>query len=167
MGRPKGTKKYTKKTLERAVQEYFDSISREVELTEKVDTGKKDKDGHVIYENRTIQNKLGQPMKVTEFLVPPNVQDLCDHLVIHRSTWWEYSDSQKNPELAKVCAWVKDVFLGYREKQLLTRPGKDIKGIVFDLENNYGYAEKRSVEFTGGIEEYLAKLAEQGQVQEF
>lgn len=167
MGRPKGTKKYTKKTLERAVQEYFDSISREVELTEKIDTGQKDKDGHVIYENRAIVNKLGQPMKVTEFLVPPNVQDLCDHLVIHRSTWWEYSDSQKNPELAEVCAWVKDVFLGYREKQLLTRPGKDIKGIVFDLENNYGYAEKRSVEFTGGIEEYLKKLGEQGQVQEF
>lgn len=168
MGRPKGTKKYTKKALERAVQEYFDSISREIELTEKVDTGQKDKAGHVIYENRTILNKLGQPMKVTEFLVPPNVQDLCDYLVIHRSTWWEYSDPEKNPELAPICARVKDVFLGYREKQLLTRPGKDIKGIVFDLENNYGYAEKRSVDLNaGGIEEYLARLAEQGQVQEF
>ena len=167
VGRPKGTKKYTKKTLERAVREYFDSISREVELTEMVDSGEKDDKGHVIYRPEKIQNKLGQSVKVTEFLVPPNVQDLCDYLVIHRSTWWDYSDPEKHPDLAPICARVKDVFLGYREKQLLTRPGKDIKGIVFDLENNYGYSDKRSVEVTGGVEEYLRKMAEQGQVPGF
>lgn len=167
MGRPKDTKKYTAKTLAPAVQEYFDSISREIEMTEKVDSGQKDKDGHVIWTTVKIENKLGEPVRVTEFLVPPSVQGLCRHLGIHRSTWWEYSDSQRHPKLAPICARAKDVMQGYREEQLLTRPGKDVRGIVFDLENNYGYAEKRSVEVTGGIEEYLKKLSEQGQVQEF
>lgn len=167
MSRPKGTKKYTARTLAPAVREYFDSISREIELTEMVDSGEKDDKGHVIYVPRKVENKLGQPVKVTEFLVPPSVQGLCDHLGIHRSTWWEYSDSQKHPELAGIISRARDVMQGYREEQLLTRPGKDVRGIVFDLENNYGYAEKRSVEVTGGIEEYLKKLSEQGQVQEF
>lgn len=148
MGRPKGTNKYTKKTLTKAVQEYFDSISREVELTEKVDSGKKDKDGHVIWNIVKIQNKLGETMKVTEFLVPPSEGGLCRYLNIHRSTWWKYSDSRQHPEFAQITLWAKEIMQGYREEQLLTRPGKDIKGIVFDLENNYGYGERGSD--TGG-----------------
>lgn len=168
MSRPRGSNKYTKKALERAVREYFDSISREVEMTERVDSGQKDDKGHVIWNVEKVKNKLGEPVVVTEFLVPPSVQGLCRHLGIHRSTWWEYSDHQQHPEFAPICARAKDVMQGYREEQLLTRPGKDVRGIVFDLENNYGYAEKRSVDVSaGGIEEYLAKLAVQGQVQEF
>ena len=32
----------------------------------------------------------------------------------------------------------------YLEEQLLTR--KEVRGIIFDLQNNYGYSEKREVE---------------------
>ena len=49
------------------------------------------------------------------------------------------------------------------ERELLTRPGKDIKGIVFNLENNYGYRERHDLDFSSkGIEEYLQKLEEAG-----
>ena len=34
----------------------------------------------------------------------------------------------------------------WNQMQLLTREGKDLKGIIFNLENNYGYSEKRQVE---------------------
>ena len=47
MSRPR---KYTPNTLKKAVNGYFDSISRLVPLTEKRNTGRKDSDGHVIYE---------------------------------------------------------------------------------------------------------------------
>lgn len=45
MGRPR---KYTAKTLEREVKKYFDSITREVTVTELVDSGEYDQYGHMI-----------------------------------------------------------------------------------------------------------------------
>lgn len=164
MGRPK---KYTEKTLTKAVRRYFDSISREVAVTERVDSGERDSKGHVIWNTVPVTNKLGEPMKVTEYAVPPTVAGLCAYLGIHRSTWAEYCDPDRHAELIAVTAEVRDIMQGYREEQLLTRSGKDVRGIVFDLQNNYGYSEKRSVEVTGGVEDYLKQLAEQGQVPGF
>ena len=57
MGRPR---KYTKKTLSEAVELYFASITRKVTPTESVDTGKRDDKGHKIYEQRPIENSLGE-----------------------------------------------------------------------------------------------------------
>lgn len=68
MGRPK---KYTERTLRKAVEAYFDSITREVGMTEKVDTGRKDSSGHKIFENVPVINKRGEQVKYTEYLVPP------------------------------------------------------------------------------------------------
>ena len=68
MGRPK---KYTERTLRKAVEDYFDGITREVGLTEKVDTGRKDSSGHKIFENVPVINKRGEQVKITEYLVPP------------------------------------------------------------------------------------------------
>ena len=36
----------------------------------------------------------------------------------------------------------------YLEEQLLTR--KDVRGIIFDLQNNHGYAEKKEIELGTG-----------------
>ena len=162
MGRPK---KYTEKTLTREVRRYFDSISREVTVTEKTDSGRKDSKGHVIWEDRPVTNKLGENITVTVYAVPPTVGGLCTFLGIHRSTWFDYCDPGIHPELAAITAEARGIMQAWLEEQLLTR--KDVKGIVFDLQNNYGYSEKRSVEFTGGVEEYLKGLTERGQVQEF
>ena len=107
MSRPR---KYTPNTLKKTVNGYFDSISRLVPLTEKRDTGRKDRDGHVIYEEVPVLNRLGVQATVLEYLVPPTVGGLC-------------------------------------EQQLLTR--KDVKGIVFDLQNNYGYHDKKEIELGG------------------
>ena len=70
MGRPK---KYTPRTLKTAVEKYFDSISREIAMTEKVDTGERDKSGHKIYKDEPVLNKCGEQVKITEYLVPPTV----------------------------------------------------------------------------------------------
>lgn len=141
MGRPK---KYNKKTLEEAVERYFASITRIVTMTELIETGERDDKGHKIFERRPITNSLGEEAKVEEYIVPPTVGALCQHLEIHRSTWAEYCDPEKHPEFSDTTTRARGRLRTYLEQQLLTR--KDVKGIIFDLQNNHGYSEKRQVE---------------------
>ena len=143
VGRPP---KYNKKTLTAAVEAYFDSITRVVTVTEKVDTGRKDGDGHKIYETRQVLNKRGKPAEVLEFIEPPTVGSLCMALRIHRSTWAEYCDPDEHPEYKDITTWAKEQMRTYLEKQLLIR--KDVKGVIFDLQNNHGYTEKRQLDLS-------------------
>ena len=160
MGRPK---KYTPESLRRAVKKYFLSITREKKLTERVPTDEKDNDGHVIYEDKPVMNMLDEQVTVIEFVVPPSVGGICRFLGIHRSTWNEWA---KEEGFSDTVTHAQGCMQAWNEEQLLTRPGKDLKGIVFNLENNYGYREKSSVEMSGGIEQYLKQLNEaEGEVE--
>lgn len=136
MGRPK---KYTARALARAVEAYFDSITREIEVTERVDTGRRDGQGHTVFEIKPVTNKLGQVVRMTEFVVPPSVKDLCDRLGINRSTWADYADPDKHPELADIVREACERMKAWNERELVTRPGKDVRGIIFNLQANYGY----------------------------
>lgn len=140
MGRPK---KYTARTLAKAVEAYFDSITREKELTERVGTGRRDGSGHEIFETKPVTNKLGQPVRVTEYVVPPSVKDLCDHLGVNRATWAEYANPDKHPELAAIVRETRERLQAWNERELVTRPGRDVRGIIFNLQANYGYGVKR------------------------
>lgn len=163
MGRKKA---YTPESLDKAVRKYFKTITREVKVTEKVDSGRKDSSGHVIWETKPVINCLGKEVFVTEFIVPPTVEGLCVFLGIHRSTWADYCDREKYPEFSDTTTYARGRMQGWREEQLITR--KDVKGIVFDLQNNYGYRERQSVEVSGGIEDFLKKQEELGKgVQRF
>ena len=42
----------------------------------------------------------------------------------------------------------------YLETELLTR--KDVKGVIFDLQNNYGYTEKKEIEIGDAAKRMLA-----------
>ena len=160
MGRPK---KYTKKTLAEAVERYFASITRIVTMTELIETGERDDKGHKIFERRPITNSLGEEAKVEEYIVPPTVGGLCQFLGIHRSTWWNYCDNEKHPEFFDTTSYARGRIHAYLEQESLTRQGKDLKGILFNLENNFGYRESQSIELTGGaLEQYLRELAEKG-----
>lgn len=141
MARPK---KYTKKSLDEAVNRYFASITRTVTVTERVETGKKDSKGHMIYERRPVINSLGEETKVLEYIVPPTVGGLCAYLGIHRSTWADYCDPKLHSEFSDTTTRARGYLRAWLEEQLLTR--KDVKGIIFDLQNNHGYSEKRQVE---------------------
>lgn len=141
MGRPK---KYTVNALDKAVERYFAGISRVLEATEKIDSGERDERGHVIYKSVPIENKLGKRIKYTEYIVPPTVGGLCEFLGIHRSTWAEYCDAELYPEYSDTTTRARGRMRAWREEQLLTR--KDVKGIIFDLQNNYGYTERQEIE---------------------
>ena len=76
--------------------------------------------------------------------MPPTVGGLCQFLGIHRSTWAEYCDHEEHPEFSDTTTRARGRLRAYLEQQLLVR--KDVKGIIFDLQNNHGYSEKRQVE---------------------
>lgn len=143
MGRPR---KYTERTLRKAVEAYFRGITRTVTLQEQVNTGEKDGWGHWVYELRDVRNDDGEPVKVRQFVVPPTVGGLCEALGIHRSTWADYCDGEKHPEFRELTAWAREAIQHYLESELLGRDGKNLKGVIFSLQNNFGYSEKREVE---------------------
>ena len=126
-GRPR---KYTPRTLRKAVEAYFRYHSRTVTLREQVNTGQKDGWGHWVFELRDVTNDAG----------------LCRHLGIHRSTWADYCDPEKHPELQEVTAYARETMEAFLEDALLTRSGKELKGVIFSLQNNYGYTERKEVE---------------------
>ncbi len=138
------TKYKTNKALRDAVEKYFNSISRTAPVTEKVPTGELDERGHMIFETQPVMNDLGEIMLRKEYVIPPTVSGLCEYLGIHRSTWANYCDQEKHPEFFDTTTRARGRMRAYLEEQLLTR--KDVRGIIFDLQNNYGYSEKREVE---------------------
>lgn len=163
MGAPK---KYDEKSLDRAVRKYFDSITRDVAVTEKKPTGEKDRMGHEIYELVPVLNKLGKQVIVTEYVVPPSVGDLSAFLGIHRSTWDNYCDREKYPEFFDTTTRAMGRIHAYLERESLTRRGKDLKGILFNLENNFGYKER--LEMTNDtVEGFLQKMMDGEGVQQF
>lgn len=160
-GRPR---KYTPRTLRKDVERYFASITRKVRITEPVPTGRYDDKGHMIFEQVPVKNSLDEEVWITEYIVPPEIAALCEFLEIDRSTWANYRDPDKNPEFSEITQQVYERMKAWNERELLTRPGKDIKGIVFNLENNYGYREKHDFDISSsGVEEYLKKLSEDGE----
>lgn len=158
-------KKYTGRTLAKAVKRYFDSISRDAVVTEKKPTGELDKYGHMIFEDVPVVNRLGETMTRVEFILPPTVGGLCVALGIHRSTWSDYG---KKAEFADTVAYAGGLMRAWLDEQSLTRPGKDVRGVEFNLMHNFGVGKDTGGADCGGsVEDYLAALEEAGGGQEF
>lgn len=143
MARPK---KYTEKTLRKAVDAYFRRITRTITIREQVNTGEKDNWGHWVYSLEDVKNDAGEPVTVRRFVVPPTVGGLCEALGVHRSTWADYCDPEKHPEFREVTAQAREIIQHYLESELLGRDGKNLKGVIFSLQNNFGMSEKKTVE---------------------
>ena len=119
-GRPR---KYTPERLEKAVERYFLSISRRVEVTEQIDTGRRDSMGHAIYRQEPVENALGERVYRMEYFFPPSMRGLYEALGIDKSTWAVYADHGKHPELAHITDGVYERMKAWNENELLTRAG--------------------------------------------
>jgi len=147
--------------LRRGAEKYFRSISRRRAITERVPTGQRDENGHEIFVDVCVKNQLGDLIYVTEYLEPPTVAGLCEFLRIHRSTWAIYADKEKSPDYAEVTEEIRERLRAWNERELLTRPGKDIKGIMFNLQQNYGWTGERvEHEFGAGMKAVLTISSE-------
>lgn len=116
------------------VDRYFRSISREKLLTEKAETGETDKNGKPVTEDRAVLNALGETVTVTEFLLPPTRRGLLYHLGLTEEDW--HALARKAPHRT-VVREAEARLADWRFQQILSLPGKDIKGLLFDLEQNY------------------------------
>ena len=123
--------------LEEAVDRYFSSISREKLLTEKTETGETDKNGKPLMADSVVQNALGEPVTVTEFLLPPTRRGLLHYLSLTEEDWHALS---RTPAKSAVVREAEARLIDWRFQQILSLPGKDIKGLLFDLEQNYSLA---------------------------
>lgn len=132
------------KALREAVDTYFASISRTVNAMDRSDTGEKDAEKRKIYETTPIYNDEGEPIRVREYIVPPTVGGLCEFLDITRPTWSNYCDGTKNPEFLEVTTRARGRIQAYLEAALLT--SSKVQGIIFQLQNSFGYSDKREVE---------------------
>lgn len=142
-GRPRKYK--TPAALSRAVEAYFLSITREAKLTEWVDTGERTPRGKPVLAERDVLGADGQPVYRTVYTSPPTVTGLCLALGISRDTWENYAGDAAYSGYADVCRAAKLRLEAYLEEELLSRE-KGVQGIIFNLQNNYGWREKREVE---------------------
>lgn len=150
MGRKK---KYSAAALRKAVERYFRSISRVVPVTEKVPTGEYDERGHMIFRDEPVENQLGERVERIEYLLPPEEGALCRALGISTTTWASYG---RQEETAEVVADAKDTIKAWLWGEMLTRSGKDVKGVQFNLENNYGAATRQSIGVES-VEDFLRR----------
>ena len=129
------------------VETYFASISRERIVTELVNTGCKDAWGHWAYELRPVTNDAGVYMRERVYDIPPTVGGLCAFLNISRDTWSRYCDRERYPQFAETTEWAREeLLLPPGQQLLLLRGGKHIRGLLFDLQANYGLSEKKTIE---------------------
>ena len=145
-------RKYTPKSMRAEINRYFNSITRTVTAKEAVDNGQRDKYGHIIYEYVEIKNDDGDPIRHEEYVIPPTVSGLCRYLKIGRSTWPAYC---KDPDYAEVTEHALLRIRQYLEEQLLSRT--NVRGIMFELQNNYGYTDKREVELGPGAVQAVSR----------
>lgn len=158
-GRPRKYK--TGMALRREIDRYFGSITRTVTATERIPTGERDSKGHEIYRIQDIVNDLGEPIRYKEYVIPPSIGGLCLFLGISKQTWSEYCGIE---EFIEPTTRARARVEAYLEEQLTTRE-KNVQGIVFNLQHNYGWKEKRDVTIHGSVESYLAQMDEAGEEQ--
>lgn len=154
-GRPGRPRSYRDgKALERAVEGYFAAISRTVDVSERVDSGQRDRDGHIIWREVPVKNDAGEIIRQVEYMIPPSVTGLCLHLGISRQTWCNYAgDAQYAPVVERARAVIQE----YLERELLARR-KGLQGVIFALQNQgSGWATRTEVEAGPRTMEQLAQ----------
>lgn len=152
-GRPK---KLTLKRLREGVEAYFDSISYERPVMERVKTDRKDADGHWIYEEIPVTNRKGQELKITLFTQPPSKGALYTFLGIHKSTWSRWLEDEK---LRPVCEDAAQRIENFWAGEL---NGKNANGAIKMLERAFDWRAEQTIHMTGGIEDYLERLKDAG-----
>ena len=119
------------KQLGEAIEHYFASISYTVPMRSSI--------GDV------ITNDLGCPVMHRVFAIAPTVCGMCLELGIDRRTWLRYCDPELYPEYQEVTGKAKAVLEGWLEQELIERHG-NVRGLVFSLQNNFNWREKKETE---------------------
>lgn len=138
------------KKLREEIDNYFAGISRMRAVTENVPTGEKDKYGRDICEERIALNGRGETVKVEEWLVPPTIADLLQYVGLTKEEWERFRGDDKLRTVVQAAELRVERYL---RRELLMRPGKDLKGVVLTLQHDFGFDAE--TEMGGGTLEEL------------
>lgn len=158
MARPR---KYTQRTLRRAVEDYFDARRYELPAVREVWKGAYDEKGHKQMETEPITDRHGNQIMLQQWIQLPSLVELQLQLGINRSTWARWAD---DPELGEIVEYARAVVEAALERELA---GKNTAGIIFNLSHNFGWKDTKEVQITGGVEQFLMGLEEQGEGKTF
>lgn len=133
-------KKYrTAAALQKGVDAYFDAISYEENVTVRVPTQQRDKDGHVIYEDKPVIARNGRQAVRTMWTEPPSIAGLCLSLGICRDTWAAYAkDEVFSDTVTRARGRVEAYLVGRLET-------KGARGVIFNLQENFGWKERKEL----------------------
>jgi hypothetical protein len=146
-------RKFTPRSLEKAVDRYFASIRRTTAATERVETGPK------TFEERPILSDTGEPILCREYVVAPTVWGLCEALGVTLAEWRRLCDRQEHPELQDAVQRAYGLMREWREQSLLTK--KDVRGLIYHLQNHLGGLDEQPGGDAGPL-----SLAEKGRLLE-
>lgn len=147
-------KKYTAAGLERACEAYFASISYEapvmktVPATDENGVFLKDNKGHTMYKQETVKTLDGKDAVQTVWIEPPSIMGLCLYLGLHRSTFLRYGEMNGEDEESERFRNTVTRARGRVEAYNISRleDKSAARGAIFNLQNNFGWAEKKEVE---------------------
>ncbi len=134
----------TAKKLWEQVERYFDSITRLRTLTEG---------------DEPVYNRLGETVETVEYLLPPTENDLCLYLGVSLAQWRSYG--LPGSPLQDVTERARERIQAWCVREMLTRPGKDLKGLEMYMAQ-LGQAEGREPEEGEplSLEEKLRRVAQ-------
>lgn len=138
-GRPRIYKSVA--AFRRAVDGYFASITHERKLTEWEDTGERTNRGKPVLRERDVLGPDGEPVWLLEYIVPPTMPALQLAIGVSKSSWDNY---RHRDGYAQVCEDAKLRIEAYLAEQVVIQ--KNPSGVIFTLENNYGWRSRREVE---------------------
>lgn len=138
-GRPRIYK--TVAAFRKAVDGYFTAITRERKLTEWVDSGERTNKGKPVMVERDVIGIDGQPVFVLDYVVPPTMPALLLTIGVSKSSWDNY---RQREGYAEVCADAKLRIEAYLAEQAVLRDKPT--GVIFTLENNYGWRAAKEIE---------------------
>ena len=139
-GRPQKFK--SKKALKTAIDAYFNAIS-----SKKAVPNATNADGKQYYD--------------IVYREPPTVGGLCMYLGISRKTWENYCNKEEYPDFEEVTSLAKTRMEAYCEGLLLKREKGSVQGVIFNLQNNYGWCDKKEIEHKGEINNPFSDLSEE------
>ena len=116
-----------------AVESYFSGITY-TENARKPDTWIS---GKYVPGDEIIGND-GKPIEIKRYAVPPSITELQCYLGISRQTWSMYAQREGYRDVIEIARMRVEAYL----TQQLVLMGRDCKGIIFSLENNFGYADR-------------------------
>lgn len=83
----------------------------------------------------------GKPIEIKRYAVPPSITDLQCYLGISRQTWSMYAQREGYRDIIELARMRVESYL----TQQLVLMGRDCKGIIFSLENNFGYSDREKL----------------------